>query len=294
MSEVDDMPKRWKRTMRAILVQESRASRVAVFATVISLFYLSSPLKTFSAAKLSAQITDAAELVAKIGERLASHPKLDSWQAKAHSTTSYMNSAWKPKKTTTTEKTVTVDGGLWSEEILSAAETEDGKTRDVTKKLREKARARAEKQKRQSADKRKNEQRSRGRRSLDMIRDEALPFGPGKRPGYDFTVKGTADLDGTPAILLQSRSRVRSEEKLEGRYYIHPDTFDVLRAELTIAKRPGPLKRIEMKVDFLVLPEGHMVMKKAVIRIHIVIIVKNIRIEAVETYSDYVVRGEHR
>lgn len=292
MSEVDDMPKRWKRTTRAIFVQESRAGRVAVFATVISLFYLSSPLKTFSAAKLSAQITDAAGLVAKIGERLASHPKLDSWQAKAHSTTSYMNSAWKPKKTTTTEKTVTVDGGLWSEEILSAAETEDGKTRDVTKKLREKARARAEKQKRQSADKRKNEQRSRGRRNVDMIRDEALPFGPGKRPGYDFTVKGTADLNGMPVILLQSRSRVRSAEKLEGRYYIHPDTFDVLRAELTIAKRPGPLKRMEIKVDFLVLPEGHMVMKKADIRIHIVIIIKNIRIEAVETYSDYVVRGK--
>lgn len=292
MSEVDDMPKRWKRTTRAIFVQESRAGRVAVFATVISLFYLSSPLKTFSAAKLSAQITDAAGLVAKIGERLASHPKLDSWQAKAHSTTSYMNSAWKPKKTTTTEKTVTVDGGLWSEEILSAAETEDGKTRDVTKKLREKARARAEKQKRQSANKRKNEQRSRGRRNVDMIRDEALPFGPGKRPGYDFTVKGTADLNGMPVILLQSRSRVRSAEKLEGRYYIHPDTFDVLRAELTIAKRPGPLKRMEIKVDFLVLPEGHMVMKKADIRIHIVIIIKNIRIEAVETYSDYVVRGK--
>ncbi|MBE3124882.1 MAG: hypothetical protein IMZ57_04405 [Acidobacteria bacterium] len=286
------MPKRWKRTTRAIFVQESRAGRVAVFATVISLFYLSSPLKTFSAAKLSAQITDAAGLVAKIGERLASHPKLDSWQAKAHSTTSYMNSAWKPKKTTTTEKTVTVDGGLWSEEILSAAETEDGKTRDVTKKLREKARARAEKQKRQSANKRKNEQRSRGRRNVDMIRDEALPFGPGKRPGYDFTVKGTADLNGMPVILLQSRSRVRSAEKLEGRYYIHPDTFDVLRAELTIAKRPGPLKRMEIKVDFLVLPEGHMVMKKADIRIHIVIIIKNIRIEAVETYSDYVVRGK--
>jgi hypothetical protein len=266
--------------------------RAAVFSLLISLFVLPASVNSSAAALRSSQVPDAAGLVAKIGERLASHPKLDSWQAKAHSTTSYMNSAWKPKKTTTTEKTVTVDGGLWSEEILSAAETEDGKTRDVTKKLREKARARAKKQKRQSADKRKNEQRSRGRRSVDMIRDEALPFGPGKRPGYDFTVKGTADLNGMPVILLQSRSRVRSAEKLEGRYYIHPDTFDVLRAELTIAKRPGPLKRMEIKVDFLVLPEGHMVMKKAVIRIHIVIIIKNIRIEAVETYSDYVVPGK--
>ena len=265
-------------------------SRVAVFSLLFSLFALAAPVKSSSAARLSVQTPDAAGLVAKIGERIASHPKLDSWRARADSTTFQMNSDWKPKKTTTTEKNVTVDGGRWSEEILSASETEDGKTRDITKKLQEEARDRAEKQARQTPDERKNEQQSRGRRSLDMTRDEVLPFGPDKRSGYDFTVKGTADLDGKPVILLQSRSRIRSKEKLEGVYYIHPETFEVLRAELTLAKKPGPLKRMEMEVDFLVLPEGYQVMKKAVIRIHVGIIVKNIRIEAVETYSDYVVR----
>ena len=266
------------------------SGRVAVFSLVICLFAFPLPLKTSSGAGLSTQSPDAAGLVAKIGERQASHPKLDSWQARANSTTFQMNSDWKPKKTTTTEKIVTVDGGLWSEEILSASETEDGKTRDVTKKLQEEARARVEKQNRQTPDKRKNEQQSRGRQSMDMTRDEVLPFGPDKLSGYDFTVKGTADLDGAPVILLQSRSRIRSKEKLEGLYYIHPETFEVLRAELTLAKKPGPLKRMEMEVDFLVLPEGYQVMKKAIIRIHVGIIVKNIRVEAVETYSDYVVR----
>ena len=265
--------------------------RAAVFSLLISLFALPASVNS-SAARLSAQVPDAAGLVAKIGERLASHPKLDSWQARANSTTFQMNSDWKPKKTTTTEKIVTVDGGLWSEEILSASETEDGKTRDVTKKLQEEARDRIEKQDRQTPDKRKNEQQSRGRQSMDMTRDEVLPFGPDKLSGYDFTVKGTADLDGAPVILLQSRSRIRSKEKLEGVYYIHPETCDVLRAELTIAKKPGPLKRMEMEVDFLVLPEGYQVMKKAVMRIHVGLIIKNIRIEAVESYSDYVVPGK--
>lgn len=269
------------------------SGRVAVFSLVICLFAFPVPLKTSSGAGLSTQSPNADELAAKIGERLASHPKLDSWQAKAHSTTSYMNSDWKPKKTTTAEKTVTVDAGLWSEEIRSATETEDSKTRDVTKKLQEEARDRVEKQNRQTPDERKNEQQNRGRRSPDMTRDEVLPFGPEKRSSYDFALEGTVDLDGTPALLLRSRSRVRSKEKLEGLYYIHPDTFDVLRAELTIAKKPGPLKRMEMEVDFLVLPEGYLVMKKALMRIHVGIIVKNIRIEAVETYSDYVVRGQH-
>jgi len=264
--------------------------RAAAFSLLIFLFALPASVNSSSAARLSVQTPDAADLVAKIGERQASHPKLDSWQARADSTTFQMNSDWKPKKTTTTEKIVTVDGGGWSEEILRASETEGGKTRDITKKLQEEAQARAEKQARQTPDERKNEQQNRGRRSMDMTRDEVLPFGPDKRSGYDFTVKGEADLDGASVVLLQSRSRVRSKEKLEGVYYIHPETFEVLRAELTLAKKPGPLKRMEMEVDFLVLPEGYQVMKKAVIRIHVGLIVKNIRVEAVESFSDYVVR----
>jgi hypothetical protein len=290
MSKVKCMLERPKHSRSTFCDRGRGPGRVAVFSLLFSLFALPAPVKSSSAARLSAQAPDAAGLVAKIGERLASHPKLDSWQARADSTTYQMNSDWKPKKTTTTKKIVTVDGGLWSEEVLSASETEDGKTRDITKKLQEEARDRAEKQARQTPDERKNEQQNRGRRSLDMTRDEVLPFGPDKRSGYDFTVKGEAELDGAPVILLQSRSRVRSKEKLEGVYYIHPETFEVLRAELTLAKKPGPLKRLEMEVDFLVLPEGYQVMKKAVIRIHVGLIVKNIRIEAVETYSDYVVR----
>ncbi len=284
------MLERPRHTRSAFCDRSGGPGRVAVFALLVSLFALPAPVKSSSAARLSAQAPDAAGLVAKIGERIASHPKLDSWQARADSTTFQMSSDWKPKKTTTTEKIVTVDGGRWSEEVLSASETEDGKTRDITNKLQEEARDRAEKQARQTPDERKNEQQSRGRRSLDMTRDEVLPFGPDKRSGYDFTVKGEAELDGAPVILLQSRSRVRSKEKLEGVYFIHPETFEVIRAELTLAKKPGPLKRMEMEVDFLVLPEGYQVMKKAVMRIHVGLIVKNIRVEAVETYSDYVVR----
>lgn len=242
---------------------------------------------------LSLSADEAAELAAKLGDRLASYPKLESWQARAHSTTSFMSSAWKPKKTTTTEKIVTADGKHWSEDILSAVETEDGRTRDVTDKMRAEAGERAEKQRRSSDTGRKDDQRSRGRRSLDMTRDEVLPFSPEKRSGYDFTLKGPSDLDGAPVIVLQSRSRVRSEDKLEGLYYIDPETYDVLRAELTIAKKPAPLKRMEMTVDFRVLPEGHQVMTRAVMRMHVGLVVKNIRIEAVETYTDHLIRGHN-
>jgi len=230
---------------------------------------------------------EALALVERMAERQASYPKLESWQARANSTSSRMTAEWTPKSTTISEKIVTVDGPYWSEEILSATETEGGRTRDVTKKMQQEARESAAKQRRSTPDERQADQRSRGRRGLDMARDELFPFGPDKRGGYDFTLEGPSGLDGAPVVLLRSRSRVRSQEKLEGLYFVDPETYDVRRVELTLAKRPAVLKRMEMEIDFTVLPEGPHMMTKAVMRIHVGIIVKNIRVEAVETYSDF-------
>jgi hypothetical protein len=278
ISEVEGMSERRKKAIQSILFRVGALALAFICAAV-------TPIHP-AAAQSSVRIPDAPELVAKVGERLASYPKLESWQARAHSTKSRMSSDWTPKSTTTSEKIVKLDGGRWSEEVLSASTTEGGRARDITKKLQAEARERAEKRRRSTGE----EERSRGRRSPDVIRDEALPFSPEKRSAYEFSVKGPADLDGTPVILLQSRSRVRSGDRLEGLYYVHPGTFDVLRAELTMAKRPIPVKRMEMEIDFLVLPEGYQVMKKAVVRVVLGLIIKNIRVEDVETYSDHVVR----
>jgi hypothetical protein len=230
---------------------------------------------------------EALALVEKMAERQATYPKLESWQARAHSTTSRMTAEWKPKSTTTSEKIVRMDGPYWSEEILSATETEDGRTRDVTAKMREEARERAAKQRRSTPAEREADQRSRGRRGLDMARDEIFPFGPDKRSGYDFTLEGPSEIDGAPVLVLRSRSLVRADNKFEGLYFVDPETYDVQRVEMTLAKRPSVLKRMEMEIDFAVLPEGHHMMVKAVMRIHVGVVVKNIRVEAVETYTDF-------
>lgn|GEM_PF-453075 len=274
--------------------------------TVMFLFSTSG----LSAARPSTQSADeTAELVAKVGERLASYPKLESWQARALSTTAYMNSAWKPTKTTTVEKIVTVDGRRRSEEILKAVETEGGRTRDLTEKTRAEARERAESRQRPSDDQESGRARlesdppeenprgdgersgSRRRRGPNLSPDEILPFSPETRTGYNFTIKGPSSLNGAPVIVLQSRSKVRSEDKLEGLYYIDPTTYDVLRTELTMTKKPAALKRMEAEVEFAVLPGGHQVMTRAAMRMHVGLVVKNIRIEAVETYSDHQIQG---
>lgn len=275
---------------------KDRIRNLVVFALILGAASLAgksaaeAPSRGQKAAAPPSSTPEALALVEQVAARIASYPVPGSWQAKAHATTSRMTSDWKPKSTMTSEKMVTVADGRWSEEILSSIETEDGRTRDVTAEQQKEARERAAKQRRASADERKGEQRSRGRRSLDLSRDELFPFDPGHRSGYDFTVEGPSELDGAAVIVLRSRSRVRSEEKLEGLYFIDPQTSDIRRAELTVAKKPGPLKRMEMDLDFLVLPEGYHMMAKAVMRLHVDILIKNVRVEAVEAYSDFAVR----
>jgi len=107
----------------------------------------------------SSSSPEALALVEGISRRIASYPELGSWQARALSTTSRMTADWKPKSTVRSEKIVSMERGLWSEEILNATETEDGRTRDVTAKLRAEARERAEKQRRSTENERNDDQR---------------------------------------------------------------------------------------------------------------------------------------
>ena len=230
---------------------------------------------------------EALALVERMAERQASYPRLESWQARASSTSSRMTSDWKPLSIVKAEKIVSVDSPYWSEEILSATETRGTRTKDITKDAQKEAAERAAKQRRSTPEEREADQRSRGRRSLDMARDEIFPFGPDKRSGYDFTLEGPSELDGAAVVLLRSRSRVRSQEKLDGLYFVDPETYDVRRVEMTLAKRPSVLKRMEVELDFAVLPEGYQMMTKAVMRIQISVVIKNIRVEAVETYTDF-------
>lgn len=63
---------------------------------------LAPPQKARKAAPAATSTSpEALALVEKMAERQASYPKLESWQARARSTTSRMTAEWKPKSTTT-------------------------------------------------------------------------------------------------------------------------------------------------------------------------------------------------
>jgi len=223
--------------------------------------------------------------VEKLHKRIRSYPEMANWQAAVLTTLRDMDKDWKPKKKTVVEKFVIVKDKVRIEKILSATEYEGDRTKDLTAKYQ----AEAEKfNKKSESSQGEDGGRKGGRyRGLDLSRDEMFPFGEDRRADYEYELREGTLAAGQRVHILETLSLQKSSDIYEGKYFIHPETYDILRAELRPAKNPGPLKLLEMHIDFDRLPEGYLVIKSTRIRIHVGLIVKNIRMESEERYSDF-------
>jgi hypothetical protein len=225
------------------------------------------------------------EVLDKVHAKIASSPQIVNWQASVLTTLYEMDKNWEPKKKTIIQKLTAVRNKKRTEKILSATEYNDDKTKDVTAKYQTQA---AKFNKKNEADANEEGKRRGGRhRGLDLERDEFFPFSASKKKDYEYKLHLERMNSGQNVYVLETRSHVKSSDNFEGKYHIHPETFDVLHAVLRPAKFPGPLKLLEMHIDFDRLPEGYLVIKAATVRIHVGLIVKNIRMESEEIYSDY-------
>ena len=122
---------------------------------------------------------------------------------------------------------------------------------------------------------------------MDLSQDDIFPFGENRRKDYEFDLRQGSLSDKRMVYILETHSQLKSSDYFEGKYFIHPDTFDILRVEIRPAKNSGPLKLLEMHIDFGRIPEGYLVVRVAKVRIHVGLIIKNIRMESEEIYSDY-------
>ncbi len=239
-----------------------------------------------AAVLVSAQEATDEEILERVAERLEAYPELKNMEAHATATVLNMDKDWKPKKTTLVEKIVLVEEGLRSEKILSAQETAKGKTKDVTDKFEKDARKAKEKAQKRRAKRGDGEEEDGGERR-DFTVEQMFPFSSERRGEYTFARKGGSYVGQRPVYVVETKAKVPSKERMDGLYYIDKQTFDVLQAEVHFSKNPKMLKRFEMEARFKVLPEGYMVMERSLIRVHVGLVVKSIRVEAVEEYRDY-------
>jgi hypothetical protein len=233
------------------------------------------------------QAMDVADLVDKTAQRLESYPEMSHWQASVLSKKTEMDKNWKPKKETVVQKIVLMKDKKQQEKIQSAVEIKNGKRKDVTQEHINQAykdMQKAAKERKKAKDK-DGEGDRRGR--MDLSLDEMFPFSEKNKENYDFTLLEETSLEGIPVYVLEAKAKQRTKDFFDGIFYIDKETWDILRAELQLAKNPGPLKVMEMGMDFQVLSEGYFTLRKISVRIHVGLVVKNIRQEVVDEYSDY-------
>jgi hypothetical protein len=257
-----------------------------ILAVLLAALVSGSPLNCFSFS-LALQKLSKVEVVERVHEKIQSTPEMDNWQASALTTLFEMYKNREPKKKTIIEKLVVVKNKIRTEKILSATEFDEDKTKDKTAKYQAEA---AKFNIRNESNKGKDGGRKGGRsRGMDLSQDDIFPFGENRRKDYEFDLREGSLEDKLQVYILESRSQFRSSDYYEGEYYIHPETFDILRADIRPAKNPGPLKLLEMRIDFGRIPEGYLVIRAASVRIHVGLIIKNIRMESEEIYSDFIV-----
>jgi hypothetical protein len=128
------------------------------------------------------------------------------------------------------------------------------------------------------------------RKELSM--DDMFPFGVTERKNYIFKLLEDMELAGIPVFVLETKAKMRTDKYYEGKYYIDKNDYKILKVELQPAKNPSVLKLFEMEAYFQVIPGGYFVLKKTRVRIHVGLVIKNIRLDAEEVYSDYLVLSE--
>jgi len=260
---------------------KSRPSLAALAFWCAAVFFTPGLARTLG----GAQDVDVSALLDRIAKRAETRPEVEDWRAKAVSVATEMDKNWQPKKTTRITKTVEVTGSERSERVIEALQTEKGVTKDITNKFMREAEERGgakdkpEKNESQSGDGKRGMSRS-------LSLEELLPFSQKARQNFTFTRLPDEIIEGRTVYVLESKAKVKGEKFWEGRYFISPESQDVLRVSLTLSKNPKFVKELSTEIDFQVLSDGNFFIKKTWMKVDAGMVIKHIRMVIEEEYSD--------
>jgi hypothetical protein len=212
---------------------------------------------------------DLGTFLDKVDAKVVGFQEARNWRGSVISTITKMDRHWTPESVTVVTKNVTVTDGRRSEEILTALETRDGKTQDITKDFIEADRKAHEKYRRQRPpDKPRPEGVAPRRRGLAGSIDEYTPFSEARRKLFEFRLDENASLDGRPALALDVTAKVKGEKNWEGRIYFEPGTLDPLLAEARPSETPRFVQELEARVALAVLNGKTLMLKSARIKVN--------------------------
>jgi hypothetical protein len=207
-------------------------------------------------------------LLNNISQRIETYPEMETYKVEQIEKKTEMNKKWEPVETTTIRQTVSYMDGKVAFEILEATKTKEGKTTDISEEHLEKI-------------KKQNEKNAQADETTDDSASEFLntffPFKESTRSDFDIRRLDDAAMEGKKVFILESTAKKKDKNRFEGKCYIDPNTFDVLKIDVKPSKNPKFVKDMRMEMMFEVLPDQYFVMKNMKVKVDAKLVFKPIR-----------------
>jgi hypothetical protein len=190
------------------------------------------------------------------------------------------------KSLTEVTKRVEFRDSTQNETVLKAVRTEDGKTRDVTGEWVEKSGKEKRSRERKSAEAHKDGNRKKDDQSFSLEGKDLFVFRKEVRGDYRFAWMTDTVVDGRRTRRFSAVPRIPGNGKFFAEYGICGDSTDVAYAQLRPAKYPKMVKHMDMALRFFHDGDGHYFLKDVRTRFTASLVIKKIRMEIAEAYSD--------
>lgn len=191
-----------------------------------------------------------------------------SYKVKVQTVENEMDSNWNPHKSTTTHKIVTKIDSVKTTKIISSTIQENGKVTDNTNEAIK-----------QSTEKK--------RRKMKIGGKDFFPFNSENREKYAFQIKTDSLFEGKSVTVLECVAREAKEGLYNGSYYFYTEDFTLLGLIARPSKNPKMVKEMLLKMSFGINENDVYNTKSVEMRVHVKVLIKNIRMHILETYDDY-------
>ena len=195
-----------------------------------------------------------------------------------------MNKQWQTEKIKVTEKIITQKDSVRNEEIIKVTEYQKDKEKDITDEVRKEQTKRLKELEEERSDRTENEESN----TLSLSLESFFPFGDSLRDQYHFTLMADTVIDGQSYFRIQAISKEKSRDRIEGTYWIRTDTYTITYMDLHFSQNPRFVKDLRMKLWFTEFDNNRWLPVRIWTHVHVGLIIKNIRMEVEEIYSEYV------
>jgi hypothetical protein len=240
-----------------------------------------------------AQQQDMESLLDNLSRKIEASSDYKSWRASVVSTITKTDKDWTPEEVTVVTKSIASSAeGEPREEILKALQTKNGKTTDITQKYAEERRKEREKAGKRRAKEATEASADDQHEGGAMPLEEFLPFSEKRRKDFEFRLQERRVLEGLPVSVLEARAKVKDQKNWEGTFSFNPETYDLISLDLRPSQIPKMVKELAMQIDFEVLDNRFLVLKRMQFKVNGGIFIKHVRMIVEDVYADFKVLDE--